>query len=311
MPHVPPQPGNPQHGALRMARQGDFAQAVAALERSLAGAAGSDERQQIATTLASVARLAEEADDVEQAQAALELGIRAADWADLHCRLGCLLLRRGRRTDARRSLERALAINPRYRAAIVERALLDAGEGRIAEAMETLRLLASEGSVERRTFQQGMERLGHAEFDDAAPLLRRALNAGDAWLDEQMRSYQELILQDDMAGALQVLRAAVTEHPSYPDLHLLLGGHELRMGATDDAVESLSYALELHPDFHAARIELARALETLGESPQAIRQLELVLEHDPGNAQARHLHERLTSRHRVPRGGAVRASNRS
>ena len=294
-------PGSARDIAQRLAQEREFVEAVLCLERALAEA-GTDERSQIAADLGDIARFAGESQDLDAAQQALEVATGAVNWADLHCQLGTVHLQRGRRAEARRAFDRALALNPRYRAAAVERALLDAREGRIGEAMETLRALVSDGSLhEPRAFEQGLGFLGQAEFEDAALLLRRGLDIGDAWLDQQLGGYQGRVDQGDMAGALAQLRAAVEERPSYPDLHLLLGAHELSMGALDDAIESLSHALELHPDYHAARVEFARALERRGETPQALAQLELVLAFDPGHAGARTLHERLTSRRRGPR----------
>jgi tetratricopeptide (TPR) repeat protein len=282
-----------------MAEHREFAQAVQWLDRTLVAGTGATDRQQAAGALAAIAQLAESAGEIDVAQQALERAARVVEWADLHCELGCLLMRRGRRAEARAAFDRALTINPRYRTAVVERALLDASEGRIAEAMQTLRVLAAEGAlVEPGVFQQGLDRLGRADFEDAAPLLRRALHSGDAWLEEQLHAYQELIYGGDHPRALTTLRAAAIERPAYPDLHLLLGAHELQVGAADDAIESLTHALELNPDYHAARVQLARALETQGDTPQALTQLEQVLGVDPGHAEARTLHERLSSRHR-------------
>ena len=304
-------PGTPRDIALRLTQEGEFAEAILCLERSL-GDAGSDERAQIAADLGEIAAAAEAARDVESAQHALELATSVVQWADLHCQLGGIHLQRGRKAEARRAFDQALTLNPRYRAAAVERALLDAREGRIGEAMETLRALASDGAAsEPRAFEQGLDHLGLAEFEDAAPLLRRGLDIGDAWLDEQLRGYQALVDHGDMASALQLIRSAVMERPSYPDLHLLLGAHELSMGALDDAIESLSHALELHPDYHSARVEFARALERLGDTHEALAQLDLVLAHDPAHAGARSLHERLTSRRRGGRGAGERAARAS
>lgn len=298
-----PGPLAPHAHALLLSEQGRHADAVECLAHALEVASGPDEVQQLATTLGEVARAAEAAGADDLALRAYEIATHVVEWADYWCQLGCLRVRLGRRADARRAFDRALTVNPRYRRAAVERALLDAREGRIGEAMETLRVLAAEGALaEPRAFQQGLERLGQADFEDAAPLLHEALDAGDRWLDDQMRRYQELLLLGDMGRALDQLRFAVTERPNYPDLHLLVGAHESQQGAYDDAVESFARALELNPDFHAARIELARALESLGQTPQALDQLELVLSQEPAHAAARRLHDQLTSRRR---GGRV------
>lgn len=298
--------------ALSLAEEGRFAEAVDCVARGLEAAAGPDEVQRYATVLGDVAAQAEAAGHADDAARAYEIATHVVDWADYWCRLGCLRVQQGRNADARRAFERALAINPRYRRAVVERAVLDARDGRLGEAMETLRLLADDGRMaEPRAFQQGLERLGQADFDDAAPLLHEALDAGDRWLDAQMRRYQELLLLGDMSRALEQLRVAALERPNYPDIHLLLGAHELQLGQQDDAIESLARALELNPEFHAARIELARALEAVGHASQALDQLDLVLGREPEHAFARQLHDQLTSRRRGARDRAAPAHDRS
>lgn len=307
-----PHPESPREAALRHVANHQYAEAVLWLERALATATAPDERQAIANTLSDVASAARAGGDLAQAQRALELATGAEDWADLHCRLGTVLAERGRRSEARQAFDRALALNPRYRAAAVERALLDARDGRIAEAMQTLRAMAAEQLAgEPGAFEQGLARLGEADFEDAAPLLHRGLEPTDAWIEEQLHAYQALVYQGDMAAALQHVRAAALERPGYPDLHLLLGAHELQMGATDDALESLSRALELNPDYHAARVEFARALEAVGDTTQALSQLDMVLAGQPGHAEARQLHERLTSRRRGGRTATVSSAQRS
>jgi tetratricopeptide (TPR) repeat protein len=292
----------PQTRALQLAEEGRHAEAVDRIARGIESSAGPDEVQRYATTLGDVARSAAAAGHEEDAIRAYETATEIVEWADYWCQLGCLRAQVGRNTEARRAFDRSLTINPRYRRAAVERALLDAREGRIGEAMETLRVLAGEGLLaEPRAFQQGLEKLGQADFEYAAPLLHEALDADDRWLNSQMQRYQELLLLGDMNRAFEQIRVAVLERPNYPDLHLLLGAHERQHGSQDDAIESFAHALELNPDFHAARVELARALEAVGRTPQAIDQLEMVLSVEPAHALARQLHDQMTSRRRGSR----------
>lgn len=311
---APPDPDSltPHARALWLADDGRYAEAVECLARGLEAVGSPDEVQRYASVLGDVAAAAESTGHLDEAMRALEIATDVVEWADYWCQLGCLRVQKGRRAEARRAFERALTINPGYRRAAVERALLDARDGRIGEAMETLRVLAGEGHMaEPRAFQQGLERLGRADFDDAGPLLHEALDAGDRWLDAQMQRYQELLLVGDKSRALEQLRVAVLERPNYPDIHLLLGAHELQLGAHDDAIESLARALELNPSFHAARIELARALEAVGHTPQALDQLAMVLECEPTHSSARQLHDQLTSRRRGGRAPAEIPSERS
>lgn len=304
-----PPPDAARDAAFRMADDGRFADGAQWLRLALASAEGSDQRQELVAAIAELARRAEAAGELDVAQRALESALEQADWADLHCRHGCLLVRRGRLAAARESFDRALVLNPRYRGAAVERALLDARDGRLAEAMATLRGLANDGAMlEPSAFHQGLEQLGHAEFEQGEALLRRSLSAGDEWLEERLRRYQELLRASNATGALALLREASLERPGYPDLQMLIGAHELQSGAFDDAVESFTRALELNPGYHAARVELARAFEARGDTPGALHQLELVLEADASHGEARQLHERWTSRHRGQRAQSGRGS---
>jgi tetratricopeptide (TPR) repeat protein len=306
----PPDRVPPLEAALRHSDLGEFARATGLLEQALGAPADAEARARLVTALAGVARRAGAAGNLVAAHAALAVTARAVEWADVFCQLGEACARLGRHAEARAAFDRALALNPRYRTAVVERALLDASEGRIAEAMQTLRVLASESTpIEPVAFQQGLERLGQAEFEDAAPLLRRALDGGDGWLEQRLRRYQELLDGGETQSALASLRTAAAERPGYPDLQLLLGAHERQAGALDDALQSLVHALELNPGYHAARVELARTLETLGDTPTALRQLELVLAAEPAHAEATALHAHLLSRRRGAR--AETASNRS
>jgi tetratricopeptide (TPR) repeat protein len=102
--------------AVRTARAGRHAQAVEQVERLLCEGALPPARQAAAAdAVTHVARLAEAAGDAAQAAAALEMALRLRpDYPDLHYRRARLLLRLQRRPEARRELERALALNPRY-----------------------------------------------------------------------------------------------------------------------------------------------------------------------------------------------------
>ncbi|MEQ1832708.1 MAG: hypothetical protein ABL977_06595 [Candidatus Eisenbacteria bacterium] len=91
----------------------------------------------------------------------------------------------------------------------------------------------------------------------------------------------------------------MAERPGYPDLHALLGAHELRAGYLDDGIASLVDALSLHPGLHAARLELSRGFEARGERDRALAEVRHVLEVEPSHADATAAHERLTARRRV------------
>jgi tetratricopeptide (TPR) repeat protein len=170
--------------AVRTARAGRHGQAIEQIERlTHAGALPPVRRIAAVDALAHISRLAEAAGDAAQAAMALEVALRLrSDYPDLHYRRARLLLRLQRRPEARRELERALALNARYTAARLDLALLDAAEGCIGEALESLRALARETVVERPlAFQQGLESLERADWEEAGVFFSGALALGRCW----------------------------------------------------------------------------------------------------------------------------------
>lgn len=297
--------------ALGLARAGRMEEALASVSEILS-AEGARERRKSAAALAyaEVARLAEAAGELAIAERSLDEALRlAGDYADLHFRRGCVLLQRQQGPAARAALHEALRINPRYVAARVELALLDAREGLLGESLATLRDLEQEHRVDQpRTFQQGLKSLERADWEEAGALLKSALHLSDPAVDQALSQHRELVAKGEHARALHSLREAVTAHPGYPDLHYVLGCCELEAGLTDDALASLARALELHPGFHAARIQFARTFEAMGDPAQAGEQVALVLQEEPAHPQALELHARWSSRPARGTAGARKAS---
>jgi tetratricopeptide (TPR) repeat protein len=257
--------------------------------------------------------MAEAAGDLVQAARALEEALRIAPkFADVHYRLARIQIAGRQPGPARQSLDAALRINPGYVAARVERALLDAREGYLAEAIDTLRKLDLErASHEPRLFRRGLQSLEHADWHEAGSLLRQALHLDEPGLNEMLEDVRARMSRGDRAAAARLIREALAEHPGYADLHCLLGVAELEEGHVDDAIGTLAHALELHPDYHDARIQLARALEASGDLVQAEEQVALVLQVDPQNPQALEMAERWGRWHRRPKrssSGARKAS---
>ena len=170
--------------AHALAAAGRHGEAFELVRQRLAAAPSGYKPHAEAKAFAVLARAAERLGDAPAARRALEAALAVVDWADLHFALGTLLVREGEREAARLSFTRALVINPRYRAAAVERALLDARDGRVADAVHALRTLAGgESSREAEALREGLERLHRAEFENAAPLLRRAFTGADQPLE--------------------------------------------------------------------------------------------------------------------------------
>jgi len=249
---------------------------------------------------ARIARSAATSGDAETAERALGEALRLKPgYADLHLQMATVLLMRQRRAEARRALEAALKIHPRYLAARVEMALLDASEGRIGEALASLRDVERDSHIdEPLAFQQGIKSLERADWDGAGTLFRRALRGTDPELDRALDRFRLLLADGAIERAAQSLREILPQYQGYPDLHAMLGAAELRLGHADDALASLARALELNPDYHDARLQFACALDALGSRGQASEQVQLVLQRDPEHVAARELLERWSARGR-------------
>lgn len=287
--------------ALREAREGRFDAGIAQVRGALAGHEGDEAvMAAAANALSRMARSAEIAERWDEAEQAIAFGLSLRPrYPDLHHQHARLLLLRGRRGEARRALDQALAIHPGYVAARVDRALLDAREGRIGEALEALRELAKESRVEEPpAFERGLERLREADVAEAGTWIHQALRLSDPVLEETIEQHRRLLEDGDAAGAARLVREKLPAYARYPDLHALLGIAELQLGHADDAIASLARALELQPDFHAARVQFACALHATGQAEQAIEQMQLVLDADPGHRDARQILARWSPRGR-------------
>lgn len=294
------EPASAFDAAYRALEAGRVREALDAVRQGMAArGTGAAMRRDGAAALQLVARRAAAAGDPALSEHALREAIALCpEHADLQLLHARTLMALGRPRDARLAVDAALSLNPAYAAARLERALLDAREGRLGEARDEVRSLAQGDAVaDPVALAHGMRALDRAEWEEAGTLLRRALRLGDPDLDERLDRVRDLMGREALPAAADLLRGALATRARYPDLHALLGTIELRQGHWDDAVASLARALELHPDYHDARIELAIAFEGLGLRAQAMDQLALVLEHEPDHARALELHQRWTANH--------------
>jgi tetratricopeptide (TPR) repeat protein len=209
-------------------------------------------------------------------------------FADLRYQLACLLLAQNRSREAREQLEAALDANARYVAARVELALLDAREGFVPEALTALQDLTANVVVkDLPALKLGMNRLERADWEEASSLIRRGFRLNDPELVDRIERFHALMKQENYQGAVDLLREVLPRHDAYPDLHYLTGLAEQQLGTFDDALASFARALELHPDFHSARVQFALTLEAMGMSAAAHDEVALVLQHDPANREAK------------------------
>ncbi len=284
----------------QLATQGRIDAALERLDLLLGPRPAESSRHAAVSLLRALAREAQAAGNLSATILLLDTAVRLAPtFADLQYQHGTALLLRQQRTEARHAFERALKINPDYLAPRIELALLDARDGMLGDSLDALRAIANDPRlVEPAAFRHGMQRLQQADWDEAGSLLRRALRLSDPALDVLFERYHAFMDGGQPERAAQVVREVLPRFDGYPDLHFLLGSAELREGHFDDAIVSFARALELNPGFHAARLEMARSLEAIGQVDQARDQVAFVLEARPDDPLALEMHARWSGSRR-------------
>lgn len=99
-----------------------------------------------------------------------------------------------------------------------------------------------------------------------------------------------LILEQQAASAVPLLRQAAQLDPSNPKTHLGLGLGCLNAGLLQEAVSAFRQAIALKPDYGTAHANLARAFDLLGLFGQAVASYQIALRFMPKSAD---MHSRL------------------
>jgi tetratricopeptide (TPR) repeat protein len=285
---------------LELRRAGRPSDALEALERyseEHPGSAQHKESRQLRALLhGDLAAAREAAGQPREAAELLERALADAPaFPDLHHRLGLARLHAGDKKGARAAFAEAVRLAPKYAAPRLEIALLEARDGRLGESLDLLRRLGEE-RVPRAgdDWREGLARLAEANWEAGEGQLRRALGLDESTANDAMRQIGQLLAADKTGEALAAARALVRAHPWFPDAHLALALVRRARNEWDDCAESCGRALELHPDFHHARVYLAEALSRRGQWAESDHQLCIVLdaapEHPLANALAKSLH---------------------
>ena len=111
-------------------------------------------------------------------------------------------------------------------------------------------------------------------------VVRTNLSAqGQAQLMEAARALQA----DDLPTAEIYLRARLLDEPTDVDALRMLADFATRLGMARHSIGLLRYAIELAPDFVAAKLALAKGLHEQNRNDDALALIEEVLEQEPSN----------------------------
>lgn len=292
--------------ALAACNRGEFAAAVELFETLLeeSETPPPDMVMCACEAYAGLASQRVEAGDVPGALHALE---RAATlrpgYADVQLHLGRLYEQVDHVQRARAAYERALEINPRFFEARLSLARLlvhlDAGDA----ALRHLQEAARSGPAYAATSLQ--ELLVTVATDDSTiaaarprfdALLETLLAGPPSPLAARLEVARTALRTGDNLLAISELKNLLELHPTFPDLHNLLGVAYDNEEMTDDAIEEFETALRLNADYTDARLNLGLALMERGRDAEAMRHLRRVEAAQPENALARDLLRQIAAR---------------
>lgn len=203
---------------------------------------------------------------------ALEQYRRAAalfpDYPALMYRQARCLLRVGSLDEAKALLVDVLAQRPGQSAALAalaEIAMLEDDPGEASALLEEA--LSHQPAATQLYHPLAAGYRAEGRMDDARAALRKAGNVGP-------------VIEDPVLGRLVALKAG-NEHLAQA------GVQAIENGRYEEAVQTLGQALQRRPEDHAARTNLARALELSGDLDASLRHLDTVVAAQPDNGIAR------------------------
>lgn len=193
-------------------------------------------------------------DRAEEALALLERLTAQHDLPDLWANQALAHHRMGRTEDARSACLRALAHNPRHRAAnLTLAAVFTAGQ----------------------------------QFEQAAECYRRILEAEPACVPARVGLAAASLESGDARLAEQAARLAVSEAPRHAGARITLAAALANLGLLKDSEAEAREAVALEPNNSRAHAVLAEVLVALARSSEALPHLEAVLAHGDESEQER------------------------
>lgn len=195
-----------------------------------------------------------------------EAADREPGYADVRHLLGLALGLAGQPEAALEEFDRALALNPSYVEAHLNRAITLNDLGRYEEAREAFRLAWDSDHSAGRPFSRSVSaRLSnlHMELGDlyadlgsykeAVGQYQSATNLRPDFLDIRTKLARALMESGDLRGALNELNGVLGEYPEYVEARVAIGLVYYRAGQYDSAAAEWRTCLRQVPDHPKAR----------------------------------------------------------
>ncbi|HET9949729.1 MAG TPA: tetratricopeptide repeat protein, partial [Longimicrobiales bacterium] len=175
----------------------------------------------------------------------------------------------GRLDEALEHFDAALAQNPSYAEAHLNRGIVLKDLGRAEEAAEAFEAFSRAGEADRREAPVFPYEVGNRIAVTHAQL-------GDLYL-----------VANHPERALPHYEAALEIRPRFVDIRSKYAETLIELGKLEKAKEQLLLILESRPSFVGARVRLGVVLRRLGDDAGAVKEWERCLEDDPTDMRAR------------------------
>ena len=192
-------------------------------------------------------------------------------------------------SSARTLGERGERPDPKDRRALAaEMSRVATGELEGPEIEDSLRRIVREDPTNPQANQRlGYVLLGLNRCSEAIPLFTRAIAAYVPSVDAHLGLAQCQVMAHRIADAQKTLNEAARLEPGNPVVAANLGILFSDAGRRDEGIASFQRALQIDPDFHEARFNLARAYARAGRREDAAREAQELLNRMPVEAPQR------------------------
>jgi tetratricopeptide (TPR) repeat protein len=221
------------------------------------------------------------------ASAALKCYERAAElqpgFADLAHRAGTMHEQLGQFVPAQAAYKRALEINPAFLAARFDSIALHFLRGEALQARAEVDILADHApEIYAAAVDEIRESLDRGQYEVAAAQLLALRDRSPNPLDLDRQAARKALSAGEPEEAVRILRRGLGDR-RFPDLLQLLGLAYGQLGDHAKAEAAFRDALEVHPGYQKARINLALSLLEQERFEEAESELRQVLEVAPNH----------------------------
>jgi tetratricopeptide (TPR) repeat protein len=187
------------------------------------------------------------------------------NYPDLHLCLAVTHYKQARYRTAETHLLRALEINPRYAKARMYLGMTRLRRGDNEGLKDISDSTCVEPAYQGTRYEQAMSVYQTGDLDRCLQLLEEVAETDADQVSTALENGLRLMNAGNCEDATKAFLEAVSVCPNYADLRHYLGLCYLEQGMLEQAIGQLRTALEINPDFAAARTTLAVAYKKAGE----------------------------------------------